>query len=301
LVESVALDRLCASYLARGEYAKALEMIRQRGRVLDRLGLGAATAYQMNDYLLMGSEVCLAAGDLPHAAEYADRLAELACYREQEHPALARRIKVDALAGDLDAAVVRGDRFRASWERAGRHQATTLAAATYAMAMVYGLLGDEHRRREWRDITRYLIQDRPGLDLDDCGTGWAPTLDAIVALGTGQPDRALERLGADLDDPLWHVWNTALWRPWYAALWAEASVLTGHPDAADRLERAIAAARENPVASAILYRASDRASGNVDRLPSHARTFTSLGCHHSFGGGPARSMVAPAREPGKPG
>ena len=122
----------------------------------------------------MGSEVHLAAGDLRLAAEYAERLAELVCYREQEHPALARRIKVDALAGDLAAAVARGDRFLVAWDRAGRHRATTLAGATYAMAMVHSLLGDEVRWREWVDVTRYMLQHRPTYTLDDCATGWAP-------------------------------------------------------------------------------------------------------------------------------
>ncbi len=39
-----------------------------------------------------------------------------------------------------------------------------------------------------------------------------------------------------------------MWRPWYAALWAEAAVLTGHADAAARIERARLVTLDNPVA-----------------------------------------------------
>ena len=80
----------------------------------------------------MASEVHLAAGHLRSAAEYADRLGGLACYRDYPHPAIARRIKVDALAGDLEAAVARGDRFLAAWERAGRPISGTLNVTAYA-------------------------------------------------------------------------------------------------------------------------------------------------------------------------
>ena len=45
-----------------------------------------------------------------------------------------------------------------------------------------------------------------------------------------------------------------MWRPWYAALWAEAAVLSGHEDAADRIRRARVATADNPIATAIVDR-----------------------------------------------
>ena len=47
-----------------------------------------------------------------------------------------------------------------------------------------------------------------------------------------------------------------MWRPWYAALWAEAAVLTGSADAADRVQRARSATADNPIATAIVDRAA---------------------------------------------
>ena len=279
LVESVALDCLCCDHLRHADLGNALKALRRRSEVLEALPLDASTGFQFNDFLLMASEVHLAAGNLALAAHYADTLAELACYRGQDHLAVTRRIKVDAISGKLEAAAARGDRFLAAWERAGRPIAGTLGTTTYAVAMVHGLLGDESGRRRWSDITSALVRD-PAF-LQDCSTGWAPTFDALLFLHHDQPDLAFERLSADIDDP--DIWASRLtaaffWRPWYTALWAEAAVLCNHPDTDIRLQRGIAATRENPIATTILHRARDIAHGNHDTLPTHARTFAGLGC-----------------------
>ena len=131
---------------------------------MDSVPLDASTAYHFNDYLLMASEVQLAAGHLRAAAKYADQLGALACYRDYPHPAIARRIKVDALAGDFEAAVDGGNRFLAAWERAGRPISRNLNVTAYAMAMVHGLLGDEPQRARWIAVTHALVLDprRPG-------------------------------------------------------------------------------------------------------------------------------------------
>ena len=58
----------------------------------------------------------------------------------------------------------------------------------------------------------------------------------MLLLHRGQPDRAAAVMATppeELDQ-----WYSGLWRPWYAALWAEAAVLSGREDAADRLDRA---------------------------------------------------------------
>ncbi len=75
----------------------------------------------------MGSEVALAAGDLVSARRHADALAALPFHRGDAHLALARRIKVDAMAGHLDDVAELGERFRQDWVRAGRPVASNLA------------------------------------------------------------------------------------------------------------------------------------------------------------------------------
>ena len=277
LVESVARDQLCAVRLAEDRLADAVRETTRRQVIMDCVPLDASTAYHFNDYLLMASEVHLAAGHLRAAARYADQLGALACYRDYPHPAIARRIKVDALAGDFEAAVNGGDRFLAAWERAGRPISRNLNVTAYAMAMVHGLLGDEPQRARWIAVTHTLMLDPGGLAT--CAGGWAPTFDALLELDRGRPDLAFARLCADIDDrTLWGASGAAGWRPWYAALWAEAAVLSRHPDASARLERAGAATRENAIATAVVQRAADLLNGCLGALPTHARTFARLGC-----------------------
>ena len=279
LVESVALDQLCGVPLARGDLTAAIEGVRRRGQVLDTLPLDASTAYQFNDYLLMAAEIHLAAGNLTEAGQYADRLAGLATYREQSHLATSRRIKVDAMAGDLDRAAEQGERFLAAWERAGRPIAGTLNVTTYALAMVHALLGDDERRSTWTEVTVAVSGDPTRLE--GCRTGFAPTFDALVSLDRNDPDAAIARLSADVDDrAVWGTWIMGLWRPWYAALWVEAAALAGHPDAEDRLRRGATATRENPIAAAIVRRSAALVRGDHDSLLTFPRAFAALGCRY---------------------
>jgi hypothetical protein len=213
LLASAALDRLCAYHVAHGELANALAVLRRRGDALSALPVDASTGFQFNDYLLMASETHLAAGNLALAAQFADTLGALACYREQGYPAIARRIKVDAIAGNLESAAARGERFLLAWERAGRPVASTLSTTAYAMTMVHDLLDDQPRRRQWLEVSGVLSKDPARLL--GCATGWAPTFDAIAALDRDRPELALERLAADIDDQaVWNNWSAALWRPW---------------------------------------------------------------------------------------
>ena len=279
LVLSVAIDQLTSCHLAGADLDGARETIRAREAVLGAQRLDATSAFQFNDHLLMGSEVNLAAGDLPGAADYAERLAQLPFFREQDHLAESRWIKVDAMAGALDRAAQRGERFLAGWVRAGRPRATTLASTTWALAMVHGLLGDDAARERWAAVTREIARGGAARNVDDASTGWAPTMDAIVALDRGEADRALERLSADVDDvSVWAYWHSGLWRPWYAAAWAEAAVLAGRPDAAERLERARTRAADNPVATAVVDRAAALLAGETSALPALATRLTRLGC-----------------------
>jgi hypothetical protein len=142
--------------------------------------------------------------------------------------------------------------------------------------MVHGILGDEDRRSAWLEITVGVgvAAER----LAGCVTGWAPVFDALLALHRDDPGAALDRLSADPDDPVWRRWGSGLWRPWYAALWAEAAVLAGHRHAAVRIEHSRRAARDNPIAAAVVERAAAVAARDHDQLVRFAITFAQLGC-----------------------
>ena len=81
-------------------------------------------------------------------------------------------------------------------------------------------------------------------------------------------------------------WHNGMWRPWYAALWAEAAVLAGHPDAADRIRRARVATADNPIAAAIVDRAAALA-GDRDGLIPAAAALQAAGCRYQW----ARTLV----------
>jgi hypothetical protein len=69
-----------------------------------------------------------------------------------------------------------------------------------------------------------------------------------------------------------------MWRPWYGAMWAEAAVLGREPTREDRLRRARTAARDNPIAAALVDRAAAIDAGRTDVVAALATTFDDLGC-----------------------
>jgi hypothetical protein len=69
-----------------------------------------------------------------------------------------------------------------------------------------------------------------------------------------------------------------MYRPWYAAVWAEAAVLGQRDDALSRIDRARHAARDNPIASAMVERAAAMAAGDRIAVENLAATFAALGC-----------------------
>jgi predicted ATPase/DNA-binding CsgD family transcriptional regulator len=277
IVHSIALDWLTAATLADEDVAEAVRIARRRLELLDTLPVGPLTGFEFADGYLMAAEVDLAAGDLPGAAAHADTLADLPFYRHDDHLAISRRLLVDALAGHFDEVVRTGERFRASWERAGRPVAPNLARAPYVVAMVHGMRGDDERRAAWVRLTIDLGADPDRLA--GCQQGWPPVFDGLLALDRNDPVAAVRRLAADIDDPeLSRSWDFATWRPWYAALWAEAAVLDHYPNVVARIERSRHAARDNPIATAMVERAAAITTGDRETLVRLAITFARLGC-----------------------
>jgi predicted ATPase/DNA-binding CsgD family transcriptional regulator len=277
LLHSIALDQLILACLVDDDIAEAVRVAHSRLELLDTLVIGARSGFEFGDGHLMAAEVDLAAGDLTGAAAHAEVLAGLPFYRDEDHLAMSRRLLVDALAGRFDDVVRVGERFRVSWERAGRPVAPNLARSSYAVAMVHGMLGDEELRAAWVRLTIDLGIDAAGLA--SARRGWPAVFDGLLALHRGDPSEAARRVSGDIDDPeLFRALASMQWRPWYAALWAEAAVLDHHPDASARIVRSRHAARDNPIAAAMVERADAIATGDRDTLVRLAITFAQLGC-----------------------
>jgi hypothetical protein len=170
-----------------------------------------------------------------------------------------------------------GERFRAGWERAGRPVSPNLARGTYAVAMVHGIRGDDDRREAWVRLTIDIGADHE--QLTGFRLGWPAVYDGLLALHRNDVAAAMRRLAADVDAPELFLYVAAGgWRPWYAALWAEAAVLDHRSDAAVRIERSRQAARDNPIATAMVERAAALTTGDHETLVRLATTFARLGC-----------------------
>jgi predicted ATPase/DNA-binding CsgD family transcriptional regulator len=296
VLHSIALDQLTLACLVDDDIAGAMLVARRRLEVLDTLAIGPLAGFEHADGRLMAAEVDLAAGDLTGAAAHAAALAGLPFFRDEDHLAMSRRLLVDALAGRFDDVVRVGERFRVSWERAGRPVASNLARAPYAVAMVHGLRGDDEQRAAWVRMAIDLGVTVEGLAGSQLG--WPAVFDGLLALHRDDPAGALRRLAGDIDDPeLFRAFASMQWRTWYAALWAEAAVLDHHPDAADRIARSRHAARDNPIAAAMVERAEAIAAGDRNRLTRLAITFAQLGCPYQQArtGRIAAGLPAPPR------
>lgn len=277
ILHSIALDQLTIACLLDDDIAEAGRVAHKRVELLEELSVGPLSGFELGDGHLMAAEVDLDAGDMIGAAAHAEALARLPFYRDEDHLAMSRRLLVDALAGHFDDVVRTGERFRTSWERAGRPVAPNLARSSYAVAMVHGMHGDDDRRAAWVRLTIDLGVDAEGLPGRQ--HGWAAVFDGLLDLHRNDPVAAVRRLATDIDDSeLFGSITRRQWKPWYAALWAEAAVLDHHADAATRIERSRHAARDNPIAAAIIERAAAINRRDRDTLLGVATTFANLGC-----------------------
>jgi predicted ATPase/DNA-binding CsgD family transcriptional regulator len=281
LAESAALDEFTSVQLARGELRGALASALRRTEIVAPLRVTAQSGLELSDALCMATECATAAGDLRAARQLAERVRDLPFHREEGHLATARLIVVAALAGDLDEALALAGRFREGWERAGRPRAGNLTRGACAAAMVHGLRGDDDARTAWLDIVDALATP-----------GWPPStyhfnefFDALLLLHQGRGEAAMRRLLTPPEQ--FRHWASGMWQPWYAALWAEAAVVTGHPEAAERIRRARLATRDNPVAAAIVDRA-EALTGDRDGLVPAAAVLEAAGCRYQW----ARTLVA---------
>jgi len=148
---------------------------------------------------------------------------------------------VTTLAGDWDEALALAAQFRDGWEQAGRPRAGNLNRGAYAAATAHGLRGEDSARTAWLEVVDALAT--PGRALSTMH--FNEFFDALLLLHQGLAAAALEVLSATPEQ--FRGWAAGMWRPWYAALWAEAAVVSGQPDAADRIRRARLVTLDNPI------------------------------------------------------
>ena len=281
--ESAALDMLTAVYLARGEVRAALDSTLRRTELVAALPLRADVAgLEVLDAYQMAAECAIAAGDLRTARRLAEQVRDLPFQREEIHLGAARLMVVSALAGEWPETLALAERFQEGWDRAGRPTVGNLAPSACSASLVFALRGDDEARQHWLDI---VVKLRASVDAQKRAVAYGPLFDAIVHLHRGDPAKALAEL---TDDPAdFRHWYTGLWRQWYAALWAETAVLAGDATAEHRLHRAATLTADNPIAAAIIERATALHTGDRQRLLAAADALSGAGCRYES----ARTLV----------
>jgi predicted ATPase/DNA-binding CsgD family transcriptional regulator len=280
LGESAALDQLTSIQSARSDLPAALASSLRRTELLAPLPVTAESALELFDAFQMASQCALSAGDLRAAHRLGEGLCDLPFYREEDHLATSRLIVVGLLSGAWDEALELSELFRAGWVRAGRPIAGNLRTAPYAVATVHALRGDEETRAAWMEVVATL--QTPGRPL--VALHFGEFFDALVLLHRGQATEAAALL-ADPPEEFRNHYN-GMWRAWYSSAWAEAAVLAGLPDAADRVARAVLMSEGNPVAQAVVRRAGALLAGDAD-LSGTAAALRSLGARYQW----ARTLV----------
>ncbi|MER6302936.1 LuxR C-terminal-related transcriptional regulator [Kitasatospora sp. NPDC001539] len=270
LAESAALDALSGASSWAGDAFGAAEAARRRIDLLAPLPATPAGTLELVDALAMAAGNALGVGRLPRAREWGRQLAEHPLLAEAGHHATSWLLVTEAFAGRADAVLTLGARFLDAWERSGRQRSFVLGPAAASVAMIHGLRGDDAARARWLGVA-----DRAGPALDH-RHGHGAVLDAMVLLHRGDAEAALRRLAPEPDE-VWK-WVCWVWLHWYVSLRAEASVLTGHPKAQDRIDAARSRTAGNPVATAQLDRAQALLDGDLARRPAVAAAFEAAGC-----------------------
>jgi hypothetical protein len=127
----------------------------------------------------------------------------------------------------------------------------------------------------------------PGRLGRDLNAPFGRFFDALVLLHRGLSSQAVELLA----EPPETLFGDAggMWRAWYASAWAEAAVLAHHPEALERVRRAELATIGNPIARAVVARASglalrgaDGRRAGYDELVTAASSLWSQGARYQW-------------------
>lgn len=268
-----ALDAVIMGEAGAGRFREAQRLGRERIEQFHRLVRhDPRTGIEIIDTLHVGPLVAIAAGDLA-AAEAAARLASDDPFSGLYMRA-SKHVVPLTLAGRFDEALAMARTMWDGWQRVGSPAARWMAAAVHAAALVHGLRGPTADHREWLDRADRMAAPRGRGHISDSFAAFAgPRL----ALHLGAIEDAL---AAAVDLPAMPPWYEAVHQYYDGCSWAiaaEAAVVAGLPDAADRLAAAAPAGAESAWASACLRRAEGRLSGDPAALRESVEAWERIG------------------------
>lgn len=264
------LEAISIRHMEEHRPTEAVDASRRRIDLASASTLTPQLSQELRDALHTAIYIATATGHLAEAIEFADRHARLLFLRGEPYLATEEGIAPRALAGAWDEATKDGQALLEGWERAGRPVTPGRAMNPAALTMIYALRGDEDNRQAWQDTLRLMRGDRFG----DQGASYDDVFSAIVALHNGQPVQAADHLATEQGNDS----SEAQFRGWRFALAAEAAVLGGLPNAAEKVAEAHTAGEHSPIATAIARRAQTLHGETTWELVDIAAEFDQLGC-----------------------
>ena len=263
---SGALAAAAAAAAEAGQLRLSYRLIQERAVLVDRLPRhDPCTGAEIVDTIHTAADSATVAGELPAALASARR-GQGDSIVVGRHTTLGMAIVPLVLQGKFDEALSEAAVMWDSWQREGRPASSWLAPAGYAAVLAHGLRGDEEGCRVWRArVSEITSRGDPAANRGLAG--FAAFADARIALHRGNVEQAAgATAGLGIGSRPWFGARHLQYDSFALAIAAEAAVIQGVPDAADRLARAAPAAGENRWAAACLARAAGRRPGNIDSL-----------------------------------
>jgi predicted ATPase/DNA-binding CsgD family transcriptional regulator len=265
---SAALDALTVAQLATNGAATAAVTAVSRITPLVRRGHDPAVGLELKDAYHTAAMMSLGAGDARSSLEYARQHRDLLFLRAERDLAAEELFAPAALSGDWDDALAASDGYHRAWERSGAPVAPGRAIAPAALALIFGLRGEDDIAAQWRAV-HTAMRGHPGETTTP--PAYIRVFDAVLALDRGCPAEALTTLG-----PLGSDFYDLIFASWHTALVAEAAVLTNDTHAEDILHTAHMVYPTNSIPGLIARRAlnlrqNDHPEQNV------AEAFAALG------------------------
>jgi hypothetical protein len=261
LLVNASLDAVRTVATAAGRLREAHRISSERlslVKLMDRDDPYAAV--EIEDTYNMACTDAIAAGDLPAAMETARLVEQDDLVGNHPYLTASKIIPVLVLTGAVEEALRYAPRMWDAWERAGSPAAGWLSPAVSAVALAYGLCGEDREYRMWRARAVEVAGSATAYHARHLAA-FAAFVDARVAVHRGQ----LTDAGA-LVDAAFGAFPHGWYETYARASAAELAVVAGLDDGADRLSGAAAAGAENAWAAACLARATGRLHGDVGML-----------------------------------
>jgi predicted ATPase/DNA-binding CsgD family transcriptional regulator len=270
---SAALDAETAALWDLGRTTDAYHLADRRLALLDQMERHEPRAGgEVIDILHMAADTALAAGRFSEALDVAIRMRKEEVGDTAPHATNREAVIALTFLGRFTEAVAEADAMRRDWERAGRPTAGWMTPAAASAGLAHALLGDRRSADEWAAVTRHVA-----------GSGFLHSAKrAIMAFAEARAALHEGRLDDAVAAADWKGRPPKTYTAYIVALAAELAVVTGAPDAADRVAAARDLVDDNPWALACLLRAQARLHDDAETMRAALDAFDEVDARYEW-------------------